>query len=490
MEKPSLLPLLDRLLPLDEAKVAEAARLVGVPLAQAFGVVAYYPRYRGLPQGRLLVDDPVARARGFARLRQEAEGTYPPLGLEALSPIYLRFQNGERFVEVEGGPVPFAEFRLPFSLAHGKRLIPPEPVLELPAYRALGGLKGLFALQKGHLTPEGVMAAVEKAGLLGRGGAAFPTHLKMRAVVRGEAPRYLVVNADESEPGNFKDRFLLEHHPFLLLEGALLAALAVGATRVYLYVREEFQAAILGLEKAVEALREAGLLLIPTEVFRSGGLYICGEETALLESMEGKRAEPRLKPPFPVEKGLWGRPTLVQNVETLANLPLILREGPEAWRAQEPKLFSISGDVAAPGLYELIMGTPLEEALLRAGGEPQELKAVLLGGAAGVFTRDFAFPLRFKEKLPLGAGAIVAFGRGVDLWEVLLGLAHFFQEESCGKCFPCPLGTAVQVEMVRRRERDPALLKDLEAALRGSLCGLGQSAYWAYRSLLEVEGAA
>jgi hypothetical protein len=153
MEKPSLLPLLDRLLPLDEAKVAEAARLVGVPLAQAFGVVAYYPRYRGLPQGRLLVDDPVARARGFARLRQEAEGTYPPLGLEALSPIYLRFQNGERFVEVEGGPVPFAEFRLPFSLAHGKRLIPPEPVLELPAYRALGGAEGTFCLAEGAPHP-------------------------------------------------------------------------------------------------------------------------------------------------------------------------------------------------------------------------------------------------------------------------------------------------------------------------------------------------
>jgi NADH:ubiquinone oxidoreductase subunit F (NADH-binding) len=490
MEKPSLLPLLDGLLPLDEAKVAEAAREAGVPLAQAWGVVAYYPRYRGLPQGRLLVDDPVARARGFARLRKEAEGTYPPLGLEALSPVYLRFQDGERFVETQDGPVPFARFRLPFSLARGKRLIPPEPVLELPAYLALGGLKGLFALQKGHLSPEGVIAAVEKAGLLGRGGAAFPTHVKMRAVARGEAPRYLVVNADESEPGNFKDRFLLEHHPFLVLEGALLAALAVGAAKVYLYVREEFEAAILGLEAAIGALREEGLLPLPVEVFRSGGLYICGEETALLESMEGRRAEPRLKPPFPVEKGLWGRPTLVQNVETLANLPLILWEGPEAWRAREPKLFSISGDVAAPGLYELPMGTPLEEALLRAGGEPQELKAVLLGGAAGVFTRDFALPLRFKEKLPLGAGAIVAFGRGVDLWEVLLGLAHFFQEESCGKCFPCPLGTAVQVEMVRRRERDPALLKDLEAALRGSLCGLGQSAYWAYKSLLEVERAA
>ncbi|WP_018112369.1 NADH-ubiquinone oxidoreductase-F iron-sulfur binding region domain-containing protein [Thermus igniterrae] len=488
MEKPSLLPLLDARLPLTEAKVAEAARLAGVPLAQAWGVVRYYPRYRGLPQGRLLVDDPVARARGFEALLREAEGTYPPLGLEALAPVYLRFTPEERYVEWQGQLVPFSEFRLPFALGKGGRLLPPEPILDLEGYRALGGLEALKRLGQGLLTPEGVVRAVEEAGLLGRGGAAFPTHLKLRAVAQGQPPKYVVVNADESEPGNFKDRFLLEHHPFLVLEGALLAALAVGAERVYLYVREEFQAAILGLEAAIGELREAGLLPLPVEVFPSGGLYICGEETALLESMEGRRAEPRLKPPFPVERGLWGRPTLVQNVETLANLPLILREGPAAWRQKEPKLFSISGDVAEPGLYELPLGTLLGEALRRAGAA--EVQAVLLGGAAGVFTRDLAFPLRYRERLPLGAGALVAFGPGVDLWEVLEGLAHFFREESCGKCFPCPLGTAVQLEMVRRRERDPKLLADLAATLKGSLCGLGQSAHWAYQSLLEVEGAA
>ncbi|AEV16242.1 NADH dehydrogenase i chain f [Thermus sp. CCB_US3_UF1] len=490
MERPSLLPLLDARLPLTEEKVAEAARLAGVPLAQAWGVVRYYPRYRGLPQGRLLVDDPVARARGFARLREEAEGTHPPLGLEALSPVYLRFTPEGRFVEWKGGLVPFTEFRLPFALGHGERLLPPEPILTLGQYRALGGMEGLKAMAQGLLRPETLLRAVEEAGLLGRGGAAFPAHVKLRAVAQGQAPKYLVVNADESEPGNFKDRFLLEHHPFLVLEGALLAALAVGASHLYLYVREEFQAAILGLQRALSELEEAGLLPLPAEVFPSGGLYICGEETALLESMEGKRAEPRLKPPFPVERGLWGRPTLVQNVETLANLPLILREGPEAWRRREPKLFSLSGDVARPGLYELPLGTPLGEALRRAGGEPGTLQAVLLGGAAGVFTRDWDFPLRFREKRPLGAGAIVAFGPGVDLWEVLLGLAHFLQEESCGKCFPCPLGTAVQVEMVKRRAKDPGLLADLAQTLKGSLCGLGQSAYWAYQSLLEVEGAA
>lgn len=488
MEKPSLLPLLDARLPLTEAKVAEAARLAGVPLAQAWGVVRYYPRYRGLPQGRLLVDDPVARARGFKELVREAEGTYPPLGLEGLSPVYLRFTPEGRFVEWQGRLVSFLEFRLPFSLGKGSRLLPPEPILGLKEYRALGGLEALKALRQGLLTPEGVIGAVEEAGLLGRGGAAFPTHRKLRAVAQAQAPKYVVVNADESEPGNFKDRFLLEHHPFLVLEGALLAALAVGAERVYLYVREEFQAAILGLQAAIAELSEAGLLPLPVEIFPSGGLYICGEETALLESMEGRRAEPRLKPPFPVERGLWGRPTLVQNVETLANLPLILKEGPQTWRKREPKLFSVSGDVAEPGLYEIPLGTPLGEVLRQAGA--QEVQAVLVGGAAGAFTRDLAFPLRYRERLPLGAGALVAFGQGVDLWEVLEGLAHFFKEESCGKCFPCPLGTTVQLEMVRRRERNPRLLADLAATLKGSLCGLGQSAYWAYRSLLEVEGAA
>lgn len=490
MEKPSLLPLLDARLPLSEEKVAEAARLAGIPLAQAWGVVRYYPRYRGLPQGRLLVDDPVARARGFARLLEGADGTHPPLGLEALSPIHVRVEGEKRYVEWEGRLIPFKEFRLPFALGHGNRLLPPEPILELDRYEALGGLVFLRRALKNLLAPEAILKAVEEAGLLGRGGAAFPAHIKMRAVARGEPPRYLVVNADESEPGNFKDRFLLEHHPFLVLEGTLLAALAIGASQVFLYVRDEFEAAILGLEKAIHQLEEAGLLPVPTQVFTSGGLYICGEETALLESMEGKRAEPRLKPPFPVERGLWGRPTLVQNVETLANLPLILREGPGTWRQKEPKLFSITGNVAKPGLYELPLGTSLEDALRKAEGEPEGLKAVLLGGAAGVFTRDFAFPLRYKGRLPLGAGAIVAFGKEVDLWEVLLGLAEFFREESCGKCFPCPLGTAVQVEMVRRRERNRDLVHHLGQALKGSLCGLGQSAYWAYQSLLEVEGAA
>ncbi len=490
MDKPSLLPLLDARLPLTEEGIAEAARLAGVPLAQAWGVVRYYPRYRGLPQGRLLVDDPVARARGFARLLEGADGTHPPLGLEALSPIHVRIEGRERYVEYQGHRVPFREFRLPFHLGHGERLLPPEPILDLAAYERIGGLQALRSLLGGRLSPHDLIQAVEEAGLLGRGGAAFPTHIKMRAVAQGEPPKYLVVNADESEPGNFKDRFLLEHHPFLVLEGALLAALATGASRIFLYVREEFEAAMLGLEKAVAELKEAGLLPVPTEVFRSGGLYICGEETALLESMEGKRAEPRLKPPFPVEKGLWGRPTLVQNVETLASLPVILKEGPRAWRQREPKLFSISGDVARPGLYELPLGTPLGEALRQAGAELGEIQAVLLGGAAGVFTQDLAFPLRYRERLPLGAGAVVAFGKEVDLWEVLLGLAQFFREESCGKCFPCPLGTAVQVEMVRRRERSKALLQDLAQTLKGSLCGLGQSAYWAYASLLEVEGAA
>ncbi|RTI54297.1 hypothetical protein CSW14_07450 [Thermus scotoductus] len=204
MEKPSLLPLLDARLPLSEEKVAEAARLAGIPLAQAWGVVRYYPRYRGLPQGRLLVDDPVARARGFARLLKGADGTHPPLGLEALSPIHVRVEGEKRYVEWEGRLIPFKEFRLPFALGHGDRLLPPEPILELDRYEALGGLVFLRRALKNLLAPEAILEAVEEAGLLGRGGAAFPAHIKMRAVARGEPPRYLVVNADESEPGNFK----------------------------------------------------------------------------------------------------------------------------------------------------------------------------------------------------------------------------------------------------------------------------------------------
>jgi NADH-quinone oxidoreductase subunit F len=484
------LPLLDGLPPegLSPERLAEVARKVHRPLAEVWGVVRFYPRYGEEKDGRYLVDDPVARARGFEALLRQADGTHPPLGLEALAPVFLVRRHGQTLVETPQGPVPLSEHTLPFSLAHGQRLLPPEPLLKLEDYRAWGGLALLKAMAEGRLSGERVLEGVEEAGLLGRGGAAFPAARKMRQVAQAPGEKYLVVNADESEPGNFKDRFLLEHNPFLVLEGALLAAKAVGAGRVWLYVRWEFQAALRRLEAAIRALEEAGLLLLPTEVFPSGGLYICGEETALLESMEGRRAEPRLKPPYPVERGLFGRPTLVNNVETLASLPVLLREG-QAWRREEPKLFSISGDVERPGLYELPLGTPLGEALRRAGGEPEALLAVLLGGAAGVFVRDFSLPLKYRGPRPIGAGAVVAYHRERDLFQVMEGLAAFFAQESCGKCFPCALGTQVQLSLVQRRSRDEGLLRDLEATLRGSLCGLGQSAYWAYKSLLEVEGA-
>lgn len=485
------LPLLDGLLSqgLTPEGLLELSRKLRRPLAELWGVVRFYPRYQGEKEGRYLVDDPVARARGFPSFLQEADGTHPPLGLEALAPVFLRRIQGQTLVETPQGLVPLSDHTLPFALAHGNRLLPPEPLLELRDYEAWGGLSQLRALMKGALTEGGILQAVEEAGLLGRGGAAFATARKMRQVASAQGEKYLVVNADESEPGNFKDRFLLEHHPFLVLEGALLAGKAVGAKQVYLYVRSEFEAAIRRLESAIGTLEKAGLLLLPMEVFRSGGLYICGEETALLESMEGRRAEPRLKPPYPTEKGLFGRPTLVNNVETLASLPVLLKEG-RAWREAEPKLFSISGDVERPGLYELPLGTPLEVALRRAGGAPETLKAVLLGGAAGVFVKDFSLPLHYRGPRPIGAGAVVAYHKDRDLFQVMEGLAAFFAHESCGKCFPCALGTQVQLSLVRERVRDQALVNDLEAALKGSLCGLGQSAYWAYKSLLEVDGAA
>ncbi|WP_041554222.1 NADH-ubiquinone oxidoreductase-F iron-sulfur binding region domain-containing protein [Oceanithermus profundus] len=500
---PLLLPLLDAALAarghLEPADVEAAAREARVPLAQAWEAVRFYPRYRTEPPEKrfLLVDDPVVRGRDFARLWAELEdaapraearaGTVYSQGLEAVGPALVIEERARWRVFA---PVQVADLR---ALAVGK--LPPHELEALPAELARAG--GVLFEPPDPLPEfpgaDALIGAVREAGLRGLGGALFPTARKLEAV-RAEAAdaKYVVVNGDESEPGNFKDRWLMEHNPRLVWAGAALAARAVGAGEIVFYVRGEYAAAHARVEAARAELEASGYFEgLKTQTFRGGGLYICGEESALLESIEGRRAEPRLKPPYPAQAGLFGRPTLVNNVETLAHLAWIAAHGAEAYRARRPKLFSISGDVARPGVYELPLGTPLAGALEAAGGAPEDLQAVLMGGAAGTFLRlpDAAeLPLDFEAPRlsgdAVGPGALVAFGGGRDLWAVAEGIAAFFAHESCGKCFSCSLGTPHLHAAVARRERGPQLEELFLALEQGSLCGLGQAAPWAVRSLI------
>ena len=364
------------------------------------------------------------------------------------------------------------------------------------------------------LGPSGVIEEVVASRLVGRGGAAFPTGRKWDAVARAEArPHYLVCNADESEPGTFKDRLLMEEDPFALVEGMTIAAYATGCERGVLYLRGEYPLAAERMAGAIAAARAAGLLgrdvrgagfAFDIEIRRGAGAYICGEETALFNSIEGRRGEPRNKPPFPVEVGLFGRPTVVNNVETLVNVPPLLREGGAAYGgigtggSAGPKLFCVSGEVARPGLYEAPFGITLRELLDRAGAAPP--RAVLLGGAAGVFLgpADLDVPLTFEGTRAIGAtlgsGVVMVFGEGVDLLDIVRRIAEFFRDESCGQCVPCRVGTVRQEEWLARlraaRSRaadadELALLRDLGQVMRdASICGLGQTASSAVESAI------
>ncbi|MEV5981263.1 NADH-ubiquinone oxidoreductase-F iron-sulfur binding region domain-containing protein [Streptomyces sp. NPDC052114] len=387
----------------------------------------------------------------------------------------------------------------------------------LDDYRAHGGytaLRRAFAIG-----PAEVIREVTESGLVGRGGAAFPTGRKWQSTAaQPDHPHHLVCNADESEPGTFKDRVIMEGDPYALVEAMTVAGYAVGAHRGYLYLRGEYPRALHRLEHAVAQARARGFLgddvlgqgyAFDIEIRRGAGAYICGEETALFNSIEGYRGEPRAKPPFPVEKGLFGKPTAENNVETLVNVLPILTMGAAAYaaigtaRSTGPKLFCVSGAVARPGVYELPFGATLGE-LLALAGVRDRLRAVLLGGAAGGFVRpdELDVPLTFEGTreagTTLGSGVVLALDDSVPLPRVLLRIAEFFREESCGQCVPCRVGTVRQEEALRRiAERtgadaaaDIALLRDVGRAMRdASICGLGQTAWNAVESAIDRLGA-
>ncbi|RIV17771.1 electron transport complex protein RnfC [Alicyclobacillaceae bacterium I2511] len=371
-------------------------------------------------------------------------------------------------------------------------------------------LRGLnLALERAFgMTTKSMIQEVQDSGIVGRGGAAFPAGLKWLSVNEAAGhSKYVVMNADESEPGTFKDRVLLELDPLLPLAGLAMAAHGVGAHKAYVYLRGEYRHLFSPIQQAWELLERAmPQVLVPLEVRLGAGAYIAGEETALFNSIEGKRPEPRLKPPFPTVQGLFLQPTLIHNVETLANIALLFRDGADRFRAYGStatpgtKLVSISGRVNRPGVYEVPFGIPLLEILEGVdtaqgmqGG--QHLQAVLLGGAAGSFLTaaevgeaTYDYPDLRRYGASIGSGALVVFGQSDVLPEVAQTLAQFFAEESCGQCVPCRIGTVRIKEMLEQfsLSEKQSDLRDLAQTMRdASICGLGQSATTALISLLD-----
>ena len=395
-----------------------------------------------------------------------------------------------------------------------------EPGLNtLAVYERNGGYQSLRQALK---TPRAdLVRELEASGLRGRGGAGFSMGKKASFLPQGGMDKYLVCNADESEPGTFKDRIVMEEDPFAVVEAMTIAGYATGSERGYLYIRGEYPLAAERLETALVAARSRGLLgddvmgqgyRFDIELRRGAGAYICGEETALFNSVEGFRGEPRNKPPFPTVAGLFGKPTVVNNVETLVNvLDVVLESGPAYARvgtsgSTGTKLFCVSGQVTRPGLYEVPFGTTLKALLEKAGGVAggRRLQTVLLGGAAGSFVtpEELDTPLTFEGARAIGAslgsGVVVVFDETADLWDTVLRIAAFFRDESCGQCVPCRVGTVRQeetlVRLARRRplgsvEQEKALLADISQAMRdASICGLGHTAGSAAASALQKLG--
>lgn len=371
-----------------------------------------------------------------------------------------------------------------------------EPVLpqikDLATYRAEGGYRFLEKLRNSTLSADEVIAALSASGLQGLGGAGFPAGRKWSAVRSFPAPRLMTINADESEPGTFKDRFWLEHNPHLMLEGALIAAHCVDVVKIYIYMRDEYCALRRVMTQEIQALEQAGLIERGfIELRRGAGAYICGEESAMLESIEGKRGYPRQRPPMIAEAGLFGRPTLNHNVETLCWLRIILERGPDWFAAHGLnganglRSWSVSGRVKNPGVYIAPAGITAQQLIHLAGGmaEGHTLKGFLPGGASGgILPASLADrPLDFGKLADLGAfvgsHAVIVLSDHDSIRDVIRNLLAFFAEESCGQCTPCRVGTVKMETLLEHEQWDSALLNELATVMAdASICGLGQAA--------------
>ncbi len=548
----------DRLLPLlheaqrtygyiPEPVAARIGQALGVPLADVYGVVEFYHMYTTAPQGRTVVHvctDPTCSALGGQEVLRAAcrrlgvqpgettpDGAYTVrratcLGLCDHGPAAWVQQReaGAEFQLARVSPGALDDLLAGRGAAHSiaavgaprlmtRRIGAMDP-LDLDAFARMDGFAALRRALT-EMTPEQVIEEIKTSGLKGRGGAAFPSGMKLQFTRSAPGtPKYVVANADESEPGTFKDRVLMEGDPFRLIEGLALSAYAIGAEHGYIFIRGEYPRAYRTLRAAIQKAEAAGYLganilgsgfNFTVEIRQGAGAYVCGEETALFEAIEGKRGYPRIKPPFPTTNGLFDKPTAINNVETLCAMPEIVLHG-GAWYLQigegarhGTKLFCVSGHVKQPGVVEAPFGIRLSRLIDEyCGGVDGELQAVLMGGAAGTFlTPDqFDTPLNADELkavgASLGSGAVMVFNTAVDLRDVLERLGHFFMEESCGKCYPCQLGTMRQYEILKRIAAGGLLPGDRERLMDigltmsdASLCGLGMSASWAVRSALQ-----
>jgi NADH-quinone oxidoreductase subunit F len=540
------------------------ARLT-IPPAEAYGVASFYALFRTSPSPAAVVhvcDDLACRVNGAEQVCAEMERRFGAEGAGApgtgdaangtgvawqRSPCLGQCDRGSAAMIQHAGADPARAGLAPFDPSQVRpALAPAEPAEPLPplvpqtagdrsplrllrrvglidpgsldSYRAAGGYEMLRrAVAAG---PQGVVRELKDAKLLGRGGAAFPIAVKWEAVATNPVrPHYVVCNADESEPGTFKDRVLMEEDPYALLEALTIMGYTCGAEQGYIYIRGEYPLAESRLRNAVAHARARGFLgpdvmgegfTFNVEVRRGAGAYIAGEETALINSIEGKRAEPRNKPPFPAQAGLFGKPTAVNNVETLLCVLEILGIGGPAFArigtgsSTGTRLFCLSGCVERPGLYEYEFGVTLRQVIDAAGGVRggRPLRAVLLGGAAGSFVGPDALdaPLTFEGMRAIGAtlgsGVVLVLDDTVDMTDLLRRIARFFRDESCGQCVPCRLGTVRQEELLGRllrgtpigsAERDLALLDDIAMVARdASICGLGQTAVGAAQSAVRL----
>ena len=391
--------------------------------------------------------------------------------------------------------------------------IKPDSIDEAIKAGAYDGLKKALAMN-----PEEMLDKFEKSGLRGRGGAGFPTGLKQKFTRSScvACDKYIICNADEGEPGTFKDRVIMEGDPHMLIEGMIIAAYVIGAGRGFVYIRGEYYKSIELVQKAIDDAYEKGFL--GKNILNSGidfdlelrpgaGSYLCGEELTLLESLEGKRGYPRIKPPFPAQKGLWDAPTLVNNVETFAHLPAILTMGIDEYtklgtkESKGTKIFTVAGHVQNPGFYEMEMGCTLRELLFDIVGGMKdgfEFKGALVGGAAGTFVDETMLdtPLAYEtlkaRGATLGSGAILVLDQETDMPFLVHNLMDFFKHESCGKCVPCRIGTTMLTEMASKLNKEPELIhkmnEEAEYMAKTSLCPLGQSPVLPLKSYREYFG--
>ena len=386
--------------------------------------------------------------------------------------------------------------------------------LSIDEYLSLGGYKSVEKTLQ--LKSSEVIDLMVESSLRGRGGAGFPTGLKERFTSQSKGTfKYVVCNADEGEPGTFKDRIIMEQDPHVMIEGIIISAYAIGASKAYIYVRGEYTESIQKLNVAISQARDKGF--IGKNIFNSGfsidlelkpgaGSYLCGEELTLLESLEGKRGYPRIKPPFPAEKGLFGKPTLINNVETFSHIPYIVEYGADHYnslgteKSPGTKIFTISGDVNKPGYYETEMGVTLRKLIYDLAGGikgSKNFKVAVIGGAAGTFVDETVLdtPIGFdtlKEKgAVLGSGAIMVMSEERSIFDMTYSILDFFKHESCGKCVPCRIGTSqlllimeeIKNNNIERKEGLNKLLNEADYMAKNSLCPLGQSPIMPIRSL-------